>query len=199
MRQYLANAVIFPDPVNLCARAFFYQLSTSYSSGCFELGVIVHELTHILDANALPQLAPGTLYSLTDHFNGAYQKDTYVPTDYARSSFVEDFADVGRISLSEWAHRGILQQTNSNTNKIANQLGNFENRLYNIVYAPKQCTAKVDTTKAVRMSDGSSARSAKFAPLQVGSLEGSDVPEIPKPENGTELHVVYRGPKPLDN
>lgn len=198
MRQYLANAIIVPDPVGICAVTFFNQLSTSYSSGCFELGVIIHEMTHILDANALPQLAPGTLYSQTDHFNGAYQKDTYVPTDYARSSIVEDFADVGRVSLSEWAHRGILQQTNGNANKIANQLGNFENRLYNIAYAPKQCTAKVDTTQAVRVSDGSSARSAKFAPLLLGSLEGSDVPEIEKPENGTELHVVYGGPKPLD-
>jgi len=196
MRQYIANIFIFPDVTSkaedICAYTKGSWLSTSYAPGCFSLGVIAHETTHILDVAALTSviaadgLPAGTSYSSTAHWSGAFNKDADVPTSYANTNSAEDFAETGRISVSEFVHPGILASTNSEVTLISNQLGNYAARLQSIINPTGgKCTGKADTSEAVMMSTGATRRSIRSAPPPPSTLIGSGVPEILKPENVT--------------
>jgi hypothetical protein len=188
MRQYVANIAIFPSVDNICA--YTVGTYTVFSEGCFDIGVASHEFTHILDVAALADvisadgLPAGTPYSTTSHFSGAYSKDSATPTQYAHDSvaasgnLVEDFADTGRLALSDMTHSGGLAAYTSGRSQIANQLGNYKSRLQSIMFpSGGSCTGKVATTKAVSMTTGVKARWASEGVAR-SPVEADSVPEI---------------------
>jgi len=203
-RQYISNLLILPNSVtNKCAYTWGGEFqSSSYVPGCFTLGVVAHETSHILDGAALADviaadgLPAGTAYSSTNHWSGAYNKDTAVITAYARSSWSESFADTGRFAWSHMVHPGGLGAYNSQWTKVSNQVGNYVGRLRPIIFPSSgTCTGKVPSTVPVRVSNGStSKRWSRDAPRS--ELDGTGVPEIAKPENVTAEQFVYNGIAP---
>lgn len=180
-RQFISNVAVLPSSVpNLCARTFYSPwLASTYSEGCYHLGVIAHETTHILDDAALTSVDEGGLYSQTTHWSGALNKDSYVPTDYARTNTAEAFAEAGRFGLSDLVHPEGLAAYTSLRGNIANQLGNYEGRLTDVIFpSGGRCTGKVDTSQAVQMSNGSSAQ--RLNVNLFSSVVGTDVPVIEK-------------------
>jgi hypothetical protein len=205
MRQYIANIMILPDNINECAYTHTGEwMSSSYTSGCFTVGVLAHETNHILDKAALTEvidadgLPAGTSYSSTGHWQGAYDKDTAVVTSYANKNWGENFADTGRMSLSDWVHPGGLAAYGVQTSKVANQLGNYRARLQRKIFpSGERCTGKVPTTQAVQMSNGQ-PDGGRIVGAPPSGLEGTGVPEIEIPKNvPAELFIFNRtGPVP---
>lgn len=198
MRQYIANLLILPDNINTCAYTWGGEFqSSSYNPGCFTVGVVAHESSHLLDQSALKSVAGSGAYSSTTHWSGAYDKDTAVPTAYADTDWAEDFAETGRAALSNVVHPGGLAAYSSQVSKIANQLGNYQGRLQGIIFPTGgRCTGKVSSTQALMMSNGQPGKRWAGNPPSTG-LEGTGVPEIEKPENVTAVQYVYKAPAGL--
>src|SRR6478735_5800131 len=108
MRQNLANLVFVPT-VKLNGQGLTAYTSLMdgvpyqvYSPGYLEVGVALHESSHVMDIYALRDVTVslgypnGTYYSSTKNFQGAWSKDSAVVTNYAKTNWVEDFAEVGQ-------------------------------------------------------------------------------------------------------
>ncbi|KAH8892979.1 hypothetical protein GQ53DRAFT_610605, partial [Thozetella sp. PMI_491] len=136
-RQYIRNIVVMPNGVQtgVCGWVIAWSQCITFNPGCLTPGVMFHELNHILDAAALPDVTPsGMFYSDTSHWQGAYAKDPSIPTDYARNSWHENFAEAARWTLSNIIHPGGLAAYNSEWSKIANVVGNYASRMEDILF-----------------------------------------------------------------
>lgn len=201
MRQYIANIMILPDNIDKCAYTYTGEwMSSTYTSGCFTVGVLAHETNHILDVAALPEviaadgLPAGTSYSSTGHWQGAYDKDTAVVTGYADTNWAENFADTGRMALTDWVVPGGLAAYGVQTSKVANQFGNYRSRLHDKIFpSGNRCTGKVPTTPAVQMSNGQPFVSRRIVRAPPSGLEGTGVPEIKVPKNAPSELFIYTG------
>jgi len=203
MRQYLSNIVMLPGPATNGACAYTWTVSwgsyTTFAKGCLTLGVASHEFTHIMDTVALKDVVvangypAGTPYSSTANFFGAYKKDSSVPTDYSHTAWAEDFADTGRVAMSDMTHAGGLASNRYTTGwaQIANQIGNYEARLKSIIFpSGGRCTAKIDTTQAVSVTTGMKIKVRDIELVTGGNANASDVPEIKNPEGLNRLFVL---------
>jgi len=188
MRQYIANIVLIPDKSKA---AYTRGIYTVYSDTFFVLGVIAHETTHIFDLIAFQDVVKaggypeGTYYSDTAEWLDAYRSSAAVPSRYADTNQKENLAETGRWSLSAAVHPGGLAAYNKNWGTIGNQIVNFRGRTDKIIY-PKDghCTAKVNSTPAVHVTNGKAKFRARRAP-QYSSMNGATVPEIKVPEGLT--------------
>lgn len=194
MRQYLANLVIVPGSKTAYTRGTVSTFFPQY----FDLGVACHEFSHILDSVALKDAVvdagypAGSPFSETAMWQGAYEKDSAVPTEYARTNWVEDFADSGRYAISDITHPGGLAARNPSWTTIRNQIGAYRGRLEKVIFpSGGKCTGKIDTTKAVPMTSSPKIRAMGKAPRS--TLEGTDVVEIIPPEDIFTHLWVYNG------
>lgn len=155
MRQYMADIVIMPPKFKKvhrgCAWARPFVQASTYTADCLDVGVLVHEMAHILDAVILRNVTTGGwVYSRTVNWQRAYDKDTAVPTNHARSNWQEDFADAGRFALSHMVHPGGLADYSSRWTEIANQIEEFRARFQTIIFpSGKMCTYKTASSKPV--------------------------------------------------
>ncbi|KAM7197428.1 hypothetical protein V8F20_006573 [Naviculisporaceae sp. PSN 640] len=222
MRQYLANLVILPSASGSreMAKAAAYTRGAVmvFTPSHFKLGVIFHELSHILDTFSLSSyiVSQGlgnstTPFSQTFLWKSAYTNDTHVPTPYARTSFKEDFADIGRWTMSDIAHRpadGGLSLYSSGWEGCKWQIQCFKQFMVPIIFTQTgRCTGKVRSSKPVPMPGALSRLVSGLGIVKMPSLEdemvdgdrilsGVMVANIVVPDEVEDEVHVYRGPVP---
>jgi hypothetical protein len=196
MRSYVANMILFPTIVN--GSAYTSGAVTVFTPGYFSLGIASHEFTHILDVYALQSAvqaagyAPLTPFSDTSLWQNEQVKDTAIPTSYAATSWHEDFADSGRVAMTDMTHPGGLWVFNQNTFQIENQFGTYESRLRSTIFPSSGvCVSKTQSTPPVLMTTGKSSRRGLGAKPNV-SLEGTGIKEIVIPDD-IKYTFVYHG------
>jgi hypothetical protein len=165
MRQNLAN-LIFVPAVKLNGKGLTAYSSLMdgvpyqvYSPGYLEVGVALHESSHSMDGYALRDVTvslgypAGTSYSATKNFQGAWAKDSAVVTNYAKTSWAENFAEVGQyLAVPNMVIPGGVGsgKYGDGWKKVANQMGNYQARLEQLIFPGPVCTFKVPTTPAIQ-------------------------------------------------
>ncbi|KAK8094029.1 conidiation-specific protein (con-13) protein [Apiospora hydei] len=112
MRQHVAHIILAPESHSkqkLGIAAETKGTTTSFLSA-MSLGIAVHEFSHILDAVVVSQRLRNRSLSRSLGWKWFYDSDTKVPTDYAVTSLVENFADAGRWAMSNMAPERVHHQ-----------------------------------------------------------------------------------------
>ncbi|KAK4160696.1 hypothetical protein QBC43DRAFT_292709 [Cladorrhinum sp. PSN259] len=170
MRQYISNLVLLPGnaaPVpagsgetteNLIAAAYTRGAVLVFTPSYFKLGVLFHEITHILDSATLrPFLLahaypPATPFSHTKFWKQAYGNDSAVPTPYSKASWQEDFADAGRWAMSHYSRKRGLAEYSRGWRGCRTQIAAFQAWMGDIIFTRDgKCSGKVAGSKAVRV------------------------------------------------
>ncbi|KAK4223663.1 hypothetical protein QBC38DRAFT_502973 [Podospora fimiseda] len=218
MRQYISDVVLLPGDVKpisdseekevLQAAAYTRGAVLVFTPDYFKLGVLFHEITHILDTTALRRFLLSHSYNITTPFSEtkfwqqAYGNDSAVPTPYSKASWQEDFADAGRWAMSHYSRKRGLAEYSLGWKRCRTQIAAFQAWMGGIIFPRDgKCTGKVAGSKAVRVgkyvvgsrppgrtSGGSGGRSEKS---RYGS--GSGVREIIVPLGVQNMMFVYHG------
>ncbi|KAK3681577.1 hypothetical protein B0T22DRAFT_433826 [Podospora appendiculata] len=201
MRQYASNIVIlaeFGEPgVAAYARG---SVLTFYPTVFTSLGVIMHEFSHILDMVVLagPMQAYGypadTPFSHSHMWAEAYNSDSRVPSEYARTNLLEDFADAGRWAVSDVVHPGGLAKYSRDWIHCRSQIAAYETLLADIIF-PKGnvCTAKAPSSEPMSIGEIEETENAKLYQPK-GTLEGTMLSAIVLPPKASERLIVCRVP-----
>ncbi|KAK4184754.1 hypothetical protein QBC35DRAFT_40221 [Podospora australis] len=162
MRQYISNLVILPGASNkggspgMQAAAYTRGSVLTFAPTFFKLGVLFHEITHIMDLVALEPFLrnqgypEGTPFSHTKYWKYIYANDTSVPTPYSRASWQENFADAGRWAMTHFSRRRGLSEYSKGWRGCQAQIYGWEQWMGGKVF-PRggRCTGKVHSGKAV--------------------------------------------------
>jgi hypothetical protein len=118
--------------------------------------VWAHEISHVLDDQVVNKATPWQRFSLGPEYTSAADQDPYAATPYGREKgYVEEFADVGRLSIYNKNVPGGLAGAGINTSGIARQLSLYERVVGNINVKGGTCTAdKVASSEAVPINNG---------------------------------------------
>ncbi|KAK3331803.1 hypothetical protein B0T19DRAFT_438686 [Cercophora scortea] len=198
MRQYASHIVILAEPHPEHWGAYVMGTVITVFPGSFTLGVLMHEFSHILDLVVLqPYVAdlkeypPGTSFSATRQWAEAIGNDTAVPTDYARTNVVEDFADVGRWAISDLVHRGGVGKYTRGWVGFKHQMYVYERLLCNIIFPKKEvCTIRAyDTSDPVAIGELQDGDAKPNGTLHGTMLNTFVVP----PEANERIHMCYPG------
>ncbi len=190
MRQYVRNLIAMPTSSNV---AYTVGAYTVVFGDWFHIGTMFHEFTHILDTVALTQYVtpPGSPFSNTARWQTPENKDTALPTGYAATNWQEDFAEAGRVSLTDMVVAGGLASINPNASRIAVQVSTYEQYLKAVVFtSTNRCTAKAPSTPPVPVSNSAKVNVAALGPMPDVSLRG-EVPEIVVPEEASNWKFVH--------
>ncbi|KAK8077910.1 hypothetical protein PG996_004080 [Apiospora saccharicola] len=139
MRQYVAQVILAPESYakqRVGIGAETWGASTAFLSE-MNLGVAVHEFSHILDlvVGSGPNATKQHMLSNSSSWIEFYNNDTKVPTDYAATaandslvkqqkiSLVEDFADAGRWAMSNMVRVRTYQNHNQNQSLLLSRRG----------------------------------------------------------------------------
>lgn len=192
MRQYVKNLVAYPrqcDADGDCTYAWTTDGSiVNVWDTHWTIGVLVHEMSHVLDALALRRSIgenehAGTWFSQTKLWQDAVEKDFAVPSLYAKNSWQEDFADVGRVTMSDMVVPGGLPAINRNSPEVSWQVNTYKMYLRNTIFPDSgRCTAKNPSTDPVPVLDGAKFSPDAFGPVPNTTLSGA-VPEIVVPDD----------------
>jgi hypothetical protein len=121
----------------------------------WHLGTMAHEFTHVLDLLALTAFVsqPGSQpFSDTSLWKTPQNRDLALPTSYASTNWQEDFAEAGRVSLTDMVVSGGLSSINPNASQIANQVATYEKYLQAKIFpSSNQCVSKVASTTPVQV------------------------------------------------
>jgi hypothetical protein len=82
---------------------------------------MTHEMSHGLDYLALKKWAGDGGFSDTDIWRDAYKRDRASVSDYAKSSWAENFAEIGIVSIYDKLVDGGLKKFQKNWSDISNQ------------------------------------------------------------------------------
>ncbi|KAK4196034.1 hypothetical protein QBC40DRAFT_300640 [Triangularia verruculosa] len=208
MRQYVANLVILPGAIdtgeNATIQAVAYTRGSVlvFSPSYFKLGVLFHEIAHIMDMVALAPFLErqgypeGTPFSKTKYWKYAYGNDSAVPTPYARASWQEDFADSGRWAMSHVSrYRGLVEYSKGWVG-CRTQIEAFMYWMKKSIFPSKGiCTGKMEGGQVVKVvvagedevevEDGRKRPGTKVA--------GSGVPPIVMPAGAANMFFAYHG------
>ncbi len=107
---------------------------------------LIHETGHAIDTNLASSVA-GTAYSSSAAWHNAVIADGYAVTAYGAGSYVEDFADAGRVVLLNDIYPGGLSAfapNNPNLTQIVNQLAAVRSAAgqYYVAYSTCDLTKK---------------------------------------------------------
>ncbi|KAK0666561.1 hypothetical protein QBC41DRAFT_397971 [Cercophora samala] len=210
MRQYVANLVILPGAIDsgegatVQAAAYTRGSVLVFSPTYFKLGVLFHEITHIMDMVALAPFLEsqgfpeGTPFSRTKYWKYAYGNDTAVPTPYSRASWQEDFADAGRWAMSHISRYRGLAEYSKGWEACRTQIRAFQWWMMPMIFPKKGiCTGKVEGGQAVKVV----VEGAKPGPESQGKdkkkpntkVEGSGVAPIVLPAGAANMFFAYHG------
>ena len=195
MREYVANLVANPT-----ANAVAYTVGayTVIFGDWFHLGTMAHEFTHILDLLALEEYVsdPGSQpFSDTSYWQTPQDLDSALPTAYAASSWQEDFAEAGRVALSDIVVPGGLAGINPNSSQIQWQVGTYKDYLEDTIFpAGETCTGKAASSPPVPVSSSAKVSLKVLGPKPYVGLSG-EVPEIVVPEGAKKFKFVYPLPE----
>jgi hypothetical protein len=118
--------------------------------------LLAHEFSHGLDYMALQQY--GSPFSGTDIWNSNYAQDSAVPTDYSRTNFVEDFAEVGVIGLYDKVVPGGIGNIQPNWNAIFHQYATYQGYLGDNILPGGTCRNRIGNSEVVPMGNSAKAR-----------------------------------------
>ncbi|KAK3935746.1 hypothetical protein QBC46DRAFT_358000 [Diplogelasinospora grovesii] len=119
--------------------------------------LLAHEMSHGLDYMALTQY--GQPFSGTDIWRNNYAQDSAVPSDYSRTNFVEDFAEVGIIGVYDKVVPGGIGTIEPSWNRIFHQYATYQGYLGDNVLPGGSCRARVGNSQVVPM--GNSAKTVR--------------------------------------
>lgn len=218
MRQYVANLVILPGPIDggqgstIQAAAYTRGSVLVFSPTYFKLGVLFHEITHIMDMVALAPFLEsqgfpeGTPFSRTKYWKYAYGNDTAVPTPYSRASWQEDFADAGRWAMSDISRYRGLREYSKGWGACRTQIRAFQWWMMPKIFPKKGiCTGKVEGGYAVKVVvvEGQNPLVSLFQPGSESREEGrkrpntkvagSGVAPIVLPAGAANMFFAYHG------
>lgn len=110
-------------------------------------GLMVHEMVHAMDLLKLGSGLQGgwDYWSNSQVWMDRLPQDGHVATDYARTNYIESFAEIGRIKKYDLVVPGGLAQLQQDQNQIRNQLTLF-NVLYPELIQPV-CNGKVPSSQ----------------------------------------------------
>ncbi|KAK4178162.1 hypothetical protein QBC36DRAFT_183362 [Triangularia setosa] len=210
MRQYVANLVILPGATDAVQNASIQ--AAAYTRGSvlvftptyFKLGVLFHEITHIMDMVALAPFLErqgfpgGTPFSRTKYWKYAYGNDTAVPTPYSRASWQEDFADAGRWAMSHVSRYRGLGEYSKGWEACRTQIEAFEWWMMGMIFPKKGiCTGKVEGGRAMRVvveeaQDEVWIKEGKQKRPET-KMVGSGVAQIAVPAGAANMFFAYHG------
>ncbi|KAK0737248.1 hypothetical protein B0T21DRAFT_401278 [Apiosordaria backusii] len=202
MRQYIANLVILPGATeagqNATIQAAAYTRGSVlvFTPTYFKLGVLFHEVTHIMDMVALAPFLQqqgfpeGMPFSRTKYWKYAYGNDTAVPTPYSRASWQEDFADAGRWAMSHVSRFRGLREYSKGWEACRTQIEAFEWWMMGRIFLKKGiCTGKVEGGEAVRVVEVLEEEQRK----PETKVAGSGVEQIVLPAGAANMFFAYHG------
>lgn len=160
--------------------------------GWWNPGLLAHELNHALDGQVCNDKLLGKSSEVTQGcqkgdfssstvWREAQEKDTVLPTGYAKTNLAEDFAEIGRLSLTNKNIGGGLAELNNNTKLIQNQLDIYEQSFGALIYpAQGRCVDKVKSSSPVDVSGS----------LRLRQMIGGSKPDVSIPPGINER--VYK-------
>ncbi|RYP64117.1 hypothetical protein DL770_009251 [Monosporascus sp. CRB-9-2] len=151
-RQYIRHVNVFPDLGNGAA-GLFYNYNIMFGNNYMDLYVLIHESSHALDYAARADDI-GSPFSGTSVWQDAYRSDSRAPTSYARTNWVESYAEIGPLGFYEKHVPGGLINIQPNTHQIRNQLNTYVGYLgWDIEYNLGWCNMRLPNTEPVPMSN----------------------------------------------
>ena len=189
MRQYVKNLVAYPKLCDNNGNNCNYAITTEGSivnvwDTHWTIGILIHEMSHVLDSLALRRFTPASLpwFSNTSLWQNAEGKDFAVPTNYAKRSWQEDIAEIGRVAMSDMVVPGGLPSINKNSPEISWQVNTYKMYLRDIIFPDSgRCNAKNPSGNPVPVLDGAKFNPDSFGPVPNTTLSGA-VPEIVVPD-----------------
>jgi len=188
MRQWVQNLITLPETPDI---AYSVGAYTVICGNWANVGTLAHEFAHVMDLVALVDYVPRPyldIFSGQDAWRTPQTRDRAIPTWYAGTAWVENFAEAGRVALSDMVVPGGLASINPNASQIANQISNFEKYNKGIIFPPgKTCTTRIASTDPVPVSN-----SAKPVVLVSGVASNfGGIPVIELPRNVTYPKYVH--------
>jgi hypothetical protein len=100
MREYLRHLIAIPAFKNRNVAGTSSNGNVIVKDGCWWHSLLVHEISHTLDAMARPgDLGPNGTFSSSQKWQSEYQMDKHSISQYGMTSWPEDFADSGVIAM----------------------------------------------------------------------------------------------------
>lgn len=151
IRAHMSNLLIIPDGSLVNVAGYAPATAAVIVSQYFHLPVMIHEGFHGLDVIAFRNEVTGR-YSEWNTWWSAYDKDSHVITDYAKTNQIENFAETGHWAVADIT-RGLATYT-SRRAQVANQLDHVRARLGSVLFpggwpAGGVCTGKVTSGAVV--------------------------------------------------
>jgi hypothetical protein len=134
-------------------------------------------------ASAVTQGCDEGDFSSSELWRDAQKKDEALPTGYAKTNLAEDFAEIGRVSLTNRNMPGGLAALNGNVDKFKNQLDLYEQSFAGLMYpAEGRCIDKVKSAPPVDVSGS----------LRIRQMLGGSKPDVSLPAGVRERIIVKR-------
>jgi len=186
MRQWVQNLITVPETPDI---AYSVGAYTVICGNWANVGTLAHEFTHIMDLVALTDYVNqpyADLFSSQKRWQDPQARDLAVPTWYAATAWVENFAEAGRVALSDMVVSGGLASINKNASQVANQISVFEQYSKGIMFPPgKTCTTRIISTDSVPVSGSIVPIVPASNAAPTADVDGVSVIELPR-------NITYR-------
>ncbi|KAH9897148.1 hypothetical protein F4778DRAFT_245748 [Xylariomycetidae sp. FL2044] len=179
MREYVKHVVMAPETkANTVASS--YRGTIAFDQDYFSIYNLVHETGHCMDGTAALDVFPDGISS-SSIWQDNYNQDSAVVRDYARSSWVENFAETGTVAVYDKVVPGGIGPIQPNWEQIYHQYATYNGYLSDIITpgAKDKCTQRRENSETVAM--GASSRIMRSSPPDTSFK--SDVKVMPAGAN----------------
>ncbi|KAI9150328.1 Conidiation-specific protein 13 [Paramyrothecium foliicola] len=148
-------------------------------------GVMFHEMAHAMDLLKLNAGGWG-YFSQTEGWWPMVQADNVLPTEYAATNYIEDFAEIARIFAYDYYVEGGLAALPPPVSQLHNQLSQFANVMGADYKLGQQCTGKVASSSPVAVPVAQ-FRGSRLKPGPKPNVAITTVPEIHVPPEALNM------------
>ncbi|KAJ3490178.1 hypothetical protein NLG97_g5845 [Lecanicillium saksenae] len=171
MRQFIRHIIALPGQRSAGSSGDNIQMN-----GDCEITVFIHETGHSLDSHAFDPKY-GAPFSNGKQWIDAYNKDSAVTDDYARSSQQENFAQETVVSVYDKNVKGGIGKIQPNYKAIQNAYTTLEKYIGDIIIPGGQCTHRLQNSPAVPKADSARTKIVpKAEPVGEGLIEIEPIP-----------------------
>jgi hypothetical protein len=143
-------------------------------------GLLFHEIAHAMDLLKLNAGGWG-YFSQSEGWWPKVDADNVLPTEYAATNYIEDFAEIARIYAYDYYVEGGLAALPPPVSQLHNQLSQFASLMSADYKLGQQCNAKVASSPPVAVPVAQ-FRGSRLKPGPKPSIAITTVPEIHVPQ-----------------
>ncbi|KAI3327337.1 hypothetical protein HD806DRAFT_550857 [Xylariaceae sp. AK1471] len=140
MREYNRHMIAIPTFKAKKTAGGSANANILIKDDCWDYNILIHEISHSLDASALTHdLGNDKDFSTGHLWQDEYFKDEHSISDYGMTSWQEDLADSGVIAMYDLVVPGGIHQVQPNWTQIQHQYTTFQKNFADFIKPNSKC------------------------------------------------------------